>query len=65
MANIKNWKEVSGGRMSKRGNGATKKKGFILWNLKGIPQLLAFLSLHVHSLDRDRDAEMKSLAVDV
>ena len=32
-----------------------QEKGLILYNLEGILQLLAFLTLHIHSLDRDRE----------
>lgn len=54
--NTKNYKEVLEthttdwvkGKMTQQG------KELTLWNLKGTPQLLAFLSLHVHSLNRDR-----------
>jgi len=38
-----------------KGEMLQQEKGLILCNLEGILQLLAFLSLHVHSLDRDRE----------
>jgi hypothetical protein len=36
-----------------KGEMLQQEKGLILYNLEGILQLLAFLSLHIHSLDRD------------
>lgn len=38
-----------------KGETLQHEKGLILCNLEGILQLLAFLSLHVHSLGRDRE----------
>ena len=43
-----------------KGEMLQQEKGLILCNLEGILQLLAFLSLHVRSLDRDRNVEEKT-----